>query len=722
MLVSNNNNKVYLILLAYILGLLVTGFNYNLGHFTLIVIVTIFSVIIALAFPSSWRFYITKKWFIIAGLILIISYYYYQWRLPSPKSSDISHHLINIEQTFNDTVEITGRILTPLQVNRNQKSRFIIEVNQLETTEVTGKVYVTAPLLETNNFFPSMEVTLRGRLYQPSVATHPGGFDFANFLARQGIWTGFTAEKVSLNKFGNVYQQSLFWLRRRVIKTHVRYLDIPDGALVSAMVIGNRGVDLSFEIQDLFRDGGLAHILAASGFHVSLLLGVILWLTQKFSASSKFFFGVIGLLFYVTLTGFYPSVLRASIMGLGVLVALVRDDNSAHFGDNRVNVLAMLLLTAVILLLINPLWIWDLGFQFSFLATFGLVVTLPGVIARLDFLPPTIATIIAVPLSATIWILPLQGYVFNRLPLYSIFTNVLATPFVFILSLGGMISGLIGLFFPLLGSAIALILLPFSWSLIKLVEIINNFPFASLAIGQISLSIVLITYGIYVSIWQNVWCRKKWFWLSLFVFSLIVIPLGYQKINTTQVTIIKGTKQPLVVIENKTKNYLINIPNKSNYDYVLKNFFNYQGINKLDSIFIDTNTVNNKDYQYIKEKITIKEKNENINSKFMKIAQDNSSIIQWQIENKSWLLINTNKNVTLPSNITIDTLIWSGENIDISNIEKLKPNTVIFYEFVSPMVQKTLEEKKINVFSIIDSAVIQWQPEKGFYSYQREGI
>ena len=185
-------------------------------------------------------------------------------------------------------------------------------------------------------------------------------------------------KKVELNQFGNVYQQSVYWLRKRVIQTHVRYLNIPHGTLVSAMVIGSRGVDLSFDIQDSFRDAGLAHILAASGFHVSLLLGFVLWLTKKLSSGWRLSLGIISLLFYLTLTGFYPSVLRASFMGLGVLIALL-DDN------RRVNIFASLFLTGFILLLINPLWIWDLGFQLSFLATFGLIVTLPAIVSRLDF-------------------------------------------------------------------------------------------------------------------------------------------------------------------------------------------------------------------------------------------------------------------------------------------------------------------------------------------------
>lgn len=727
-MLASNNNKIYLVFLAYIFGLLFTGFNFTLNLFIpinphqLLFIIVVSSLVILLSLPLQWRFYIAKHWFIIAGLITITAYYYYQWRVPTPQANDISNRLTQIEQPFNTPVEIKGKILTPLRVNRSQRSRFILEVKQFQGEEAIGKVYVTAPLLETKGMFPSMNVTLKGNLYQPAVATHPGGFDFASFLARQGIWAGFTANQINLNEFGNVYQQSVFWLRQRVTQTHVRFLNVPHGTLVSAMVIGSRGVDLPFEIQDLFRDVGLAHILSASGFHVSLLLGAILWLTREFSPSTRFICGISSLFFYLTLTGFYPSVLRASVMGLGVLIALVGENEMASVGNRKVNVLAMLLLTAVVLLLINPLWIWDLGFQFSFLATLGLIISVTPLVTRWDFLPPTVATLIAVPLSATIWIFPLQGYVFNRLPIYSVITNILATPFVFILSFGGMLTGLIGLFFPFLGSAIALILLPFSWTLIELVKIINNLPLASLAIGQIPLIVVIFSYGVYVCIWLNRWCQKQWLWISLFLFSLIVIPLGYQKLNSIQVTVIQGNQQPLVIIENKMETYLINLPDKNTYNYNLKNLFSYQGINSLDLLVYQKQDNDLMDYNHLKNNINIKYENKtnNISNKSLDITKISSDFIQWQFKGKNWLLVNSNNPIKLPSNLTVDTLIWSGNNLDIAEIEQLKPTTVISYRFIPPVQKNQLKTKNVAIYSLINDGSLQWQPEKDFQPYLRE--
>ena len=131
-------------------------------------------------------------------------------------------------------------------------------------------------------------------------------------------------------------------------------------------------------------------------------------------------------------------------MGIAVLIG--------QTFQRKVRITGSLLLAAVIILLWNPLWIWDLGFQLSFLATFGLIITVPPLTQKLDWLPPAIATLIAVPIASSIWILPLSIYTFNIVATYSIPTNIITSPLIMIISLGGMASASIGLISPDLGS------------------------------------------------------------------------------------------------------------------------------------------------------------------------------------------------------------------------------------------------------------------------------
>lgn len=166
---------------------------------------------------------------------------------------------------------------------------------------------------------------------------------------------------------GNWWQGLLYQTRKRIIQTHIRFLGMPYGSLVSSMVIGSRAVDLDWETEESFRLAGLSHTLAASGFHVSLLLAVVLSLTASLTPDKRFFVGSLCLLGYATITGFYPSILRATLMGMAGLVAILQ--------ERQVRISGSLLLAGVILLVINPMWIWDIGFQLSFMAVWGLITS-----------------------------------------------------------------------------------------------------------------------------------------------------------------------------------------------------------------------------------------------------------------------------------------------------------------------------------------------------------
>lgn len=662
---------VYVYLFAFILGLLLTGvFAFSQGF---ILGLSLFFVlfIIWFFFRNQYPLIVNLRYFFLLFLVVIAGFYYYYFRFPSLTDLDISRY---ISSSFSEKVRIEGVILTTPRVNQNHKAKFIVEARQLVgensyRKEVRGKVYVTSPLLAVNGLFPSTVVSLQGNLYKPSPPLNPDGFDFADYLRRQGVFSGLSAYSLEVIGEGNWWQGLLFNLRQRILRTHVRFLNIPFGSLVSSMVMGSRGVDLSFQLQEAFRLGGLAHILAASGFHVSLLLGVVLGLTQSFSLGYRLWLGLVVLFVYATITGFYPSILRSCLMGVGVLIGIVN--------ERKVRVFASLLLAAVILLLINPLWIWDIGFQLSFLATFGLIVSLPAMVERLDWLPPTLANVLAVSLSATVWVLPLLFYHFHRFPLYSVITNVLATPLVIVITLGGFFTAFVGVFSPLLGGAIAFLLFPFIWLLIKLVEISNQLPFSSLAVGEINIIILSLIYLILLLITYTNFGRKYRYILILFALSIVILPLIYQKVNLVQVTVIDSRVKPVVIIQNKGHVALINLGDKSNVYFNLLPFLKSQGVNKVELVL--SNEKNNDRSLAVLNKYLFVE---NINDyqlnkiEAMKIIETNKNYVFFQLKNKNFLVIN-DKIEELSIDNFIDFVIVTQKSFDYNLLADLKVNFLL---------------------------------------------
>ena len=105
-------------------------------------------------------------------------------------------------------------------------------------------------------------------------------------------------------------------LRQRIAAAQVKWLDVPVGPLVTAMVLGSDAVDLPFDLRDRFVRVGLAHALAASGFQVSLILNAILSLTRnRLSVAQQSNLGAVALLIFLGLTGFQPAVVRSVVMG-----------------------------------------------------------------------------------------------------------------------------------------------------------------------------------------------------------------------------------------------------------------------------------------------------------------------------------------------------------------------------------------------------------------------
>ncbi|NJN76036.1 MAG: ComEC family competence protein [Synechococcaceae cyanobacterium RL_1_2] len=440
---------------------------------------------------------------------------------------------------------------------------------------VAGKIYVTVPSDRagtTSKINLGSEVEIMGRLYPPFKSNSPGGFNFEKYLHKQGAFAGFKATTLTI--LNPNYVSPFSWLRDRIVTVHKTGLGQEGGALLSSIVLGRRAVDLPGPIQDGFIQAGLAHVLAASGFHVGLLLGVILFLTQNLSPRSQLIIGAIALTIYIGLTGLQASILRAGLMGLGGLVALTQ--------ERKVDPLRGLLLAAVIILIYNPNFLGDIGFQLSFAATLGLMITLPSLQQRLDWLPTPISTSIAIPIAASLWTMPLLFHHFSGFSLYSIPLNVVAGPLILIISLGGMISALVGVVYPPLGSLMATVL---TWpinGLMGAVTFSNNLPLSDFATGKSPLWLTLVIYAAMVAWW--LWPNLKPYLPLILVTlgSIFLMAMVTDKLTLLQVTILPNGNNPLIVVEQQINTILLGSPDKESDRYILQPFLRYRGINHID--------------------------------------------------------------------------------------------------------------------------------------------
>ncbi|MFG6107193.1 ComEC family competence protein [Leptolyngbyaceae cyanobacterium CCMR0082] len=489
-----------IICLSYILGLLSTGIavsqsNQPIAGYGLLML----SLVLSIWLPKQWRLGPTGRQWLFAGIIGLIGAIYCLWRIPQPEIDDISRYAPG-------TYSVYGEVTSLPQLNRNGKHKFWLkphgvqnrseQADYISRQPASGKLYVTALPERSANLYPGQAIKATGRLYAPSSTEE---FDFKAYLARQGSFAGLSANYIDDLANPEQSQHGLWQVRRRIANAQARWLGDTKGHLVSAMVLGRRAVDLPYDIRDAFITAGLAHTLAASGFHVALVLGMVLALLKRYSNRTQAIGGSIALFIYVGLTGLQASVMRAAIMGLGAMLGLAL--------ERKVKPLACLGVAVFLLLVWNPRWIWDIGFQLSVMATLGLIVMATALAKRLDWLPSAISTLLAVPIAAYIWTLPLQLYHFGTVPSYSIVLNIFATPLVTVISLGGFISAMVSLIWPLVGGAIAWLLAIPLQLLITLVTFFNQLPGNQVTIGNISVWLVVLAYGLYGSI--TIWLARR---------------------------------------------------------------------------------------------------------------------------------------------------------------------------------------------------------------------
>lgn len=330
-------------------------------------------------------------------------------------------------------------------------------------------------------------VQVSGDLRRPSQAPHPLLAGRGERLRRQGVWTRLRVRQ------WEVLQRPatpLADLRRRIASRFITLAGPQRGSVLAALVLGSAAAPPSDEVREAFRTAGLSHALAASGFHLSVLLGFVLAVARPFGRAARLLLGGGAMGLFLLLAGPHPSVVRAVLMGGLALLALEN--------GRRGRPLGLLGLAAAVMLLLRPHWLHDVGFQLSCAATAGLVVTAGPLQQRLqDFLPACrltswCAAALAVPLAATLWTLPLQLLHFGVVPLYAVPANVLASPLLAPLTLGSMAAALLGQLvpplLPLLGAPLGLL----AGVLLSMARIIGSLPLARWQSGRPEPLLVLL--------------------------------------------------------------------------------------------------------------------------------------------------------------------------------------------------------------------------------------
>ncbi|MNK38168.1 ComEC family competence protein [compost metagenome] len=342
--------------------------------------------------------------------------------------------IISAPETDGDRTDFRIR-LTRLSIDRPGQNSLTENDLHDEIVIVQVRLLSEGELITSQGWTRGQNVMLNNvSLVAPAPARNFGGFDYSKYLHREHIhWLLKVkgAANVQTTEANWNFTTIMAWndqLRSTLASRIGQLFEEPSAGFMKGLLIGVTD-DLDPETYSSFSQLGLTHILAISGSHVAINMGILFWMLRRFKVSKEkaYLVVLIFIPFYVLLTGLTPSVVRSGMMSM-LGVYLLR---KGLFKD-PLNILAA---TALLMLMWEPYYLYNVSFQLSFIVTAGLILLVPLVNPLLTFLPGKIRTAAAMTIVAQIVSFPLTIYYFNQFSLLSLAANFIIVPIVGVFSL-----------------------------------------------------------------------------------------------------------------------------------------------------------------------------------------------------------------------------------------------------------------------------------------------
>ena len=506
--------------------------------------------------------------------------------------------------------EITGTIISIPQGISEGKPKFFFKVDNIKFDSVE-KNFDSEKVLVTLNQFDQMQdkvkdlslyrhARLKGRLSKPFKAGNPSQFDYGNYLRNHNAYAVFYADDFILLEHESTIKERLLQkinnYREDILEVHSKYLPSPNLEILGGIVFGDDAVSPPQNIKKSFVNSGLLHILAASGMNVAFIYGFFYLLMSLFKIPFKIkvISGMLTVVMYSLMTGLGASVIRATCMLLFVLAGKLID-RDAHS-------ISLLSFVALLMLLYNPLWINDVGFQLSFIVTFGILVMAPAFGRFKNRFADFVVSTVTIPVIAQLWVIPIQIFYFNNISIYSVFANIMSVPIVMVLSFGGFISSLLSVIKPIadfLCKIFDFVLNPLTTVLVNISDFWGKLPYSSLQTTHPSVFQISVYYGIllFLSVLLYKELRKKYLKPALiscgvFIILLFITLIPHTDSNLEIITFDVGNAD-CFLIKSPSNDYIMIDTGKAGYnggksqaEVIVLKYMKDKGIKDIDSVII----------------------------------------------------------------------------------------------------------------------------------------
>lgn len=457
-------------------------FGVFLRSFTRIDIFSVFFVaLLSFVFILFFTFIAKRQWGIILSVLVLflslgVTRFHIADKLPS----------LSFDKDIGSKVVFSGMVVDePVSTEKNRK--IILEV---KTSEEKTKILVTASLDLDINY--GDEISVSGVLEKPEnfVTDQGKEFDYVNYLRKDGIFYLMRYSEIEVLSVGNgnYLKSLLFSAKEKFLSKIDLSIREPESLLMGGLILGEKSA-LSESLRKSFVDTGTIHMVALSGYNVTIIAEWIMKLFFAFPQSLSIGAGIISIFLFVLMTGASSTAVRAGIMAILALFARATGRNY--------DVARALILVGVVMVLVNPFVLYfDVSFQLSFIATVAVIFFAPRVERYFSWVTPRLGLrdIISVTSAVYIFVLPFILYKMGSLSLVALPANILILPFIPITMVFGFITGFTGMIWYILSvpfGYISYLLLHYE---LVIVDFFANIPFASLSIPNFSLVLTVLIY------------------------------------------------------------------------------------------------------------------------------------------------------------------------------------------------------------------------------------
>jgi len=390
-------------------------------------------ILIFLSLTAYWQrktlFFVFITWitFFLTGMILVYE-------------NDATNHTNYFEKHLKNTSKVILAIDKVLKPG-NYHHKYVADVVQLDSKKTTGHVLLNIEKDSTSLLFHTGDlVFLKNKFQDIKSSLNPHQFNYKHYLKKQGINQQvyithqeillLDESKVSLLRFIDAF-------RVKIQKSLRRYHFTDDElAVMNALLLGQRQ-EISKQLSDNYSKAGAIHILAVSGLHVGVILLILSFILKPLERVNngkliKLVLVILSLWFFAILAGLSASVIRAVTMFSAIALG--------QFFNKRNAVEHSLIFSMFIILLWKPLFLFDVGFQLSYTAVFGIIWIQP-VLYQLwkpnFFIVDKGWQLITVSVAAQLGVLPISLFYFHQFPALFFISNLIIIPFLgVILGLG----------------------------------------------------------------------------------------------------------------------------------------------------------------------------------------------------------------------------------------------------------------------------------------------